>query len=197
MKICILLGASSKADESYFQVAKEVGALCAKKNFTIIYGAGTNGLMGALASSAIENNGKVIGIIPHHLVAKEGVQANLTECYLVDSMHERKAKMLELSDVILTLPGGIGTLEELFEFWCGAKLGLHSKPIYVLNQNNFYNSLFQLIDEIVEKSFLNDEHKQKIKHLTTIKQLEDEFNNIMSSRDGTEKLSSLESNLLA
>ena len=112
------------------------------------------GLMGAVADGVIENGGEAIGVLPHFLKGKEIAHENLTELILVDTMHERKAKMNELSDGVITLPGGFGTLEELFEMLTWAQLGLHQKPIGILNINGFYDELLAFVQTMVNKGFL-------------------------------------------
>ena len=134
----------------------------AKQNIGLVYGGANVGLMGAVANGVIENGGEAIGVLPYFLKGKEIAHENLTELILVDTMHERKAKMNELSDGVITLPGGFGTLEELFEMITWAQLGLHQKPIGVLNINGFYTELLAFVQTMVSKGFLKEINKEML-----------------------------------
>ncbi|HFK5535031.1 TPA: TIGR00730 family Rossman fold protein [Elizabethkingia anophelis] len=136
--------------------------LLAKQNIGLVYGGANVGLMGAVANGVIENGGEAIGVLPYFLKGKEIAHQNLTELILVDTMHERKAKMNELSDGVITLPGGFGTLEELFEMITWAQLGLHQKPIGVLNINGFYTELLAFVQTMVSKGFLKEINKEML-----------------------------------
>lgn len=140
-------------------MAREVGGLIAASGQRLVYGGGRIGLMGAVADAALERGGQVIGVIPRSLVDKEVAHLGLTELRVVASMHDRKALMAELSDGFLALPGGIGTLEEFFEIWTWAQLGLHAKPFGLLNAAGFFDPLLAFVDQIVEQGFLRAEHR--------------------------------------
>lgn len=136
------------------------GQTLAKRNIELIYGGANVGLMGAVADGALSEGGKVIGVLPQFLKSKEIAHENLTNLILVDSMHERKSKMNELCDGVIALPGGYGTLEELFEMLTWAQLGLHQKPIAILNIDGYYDALLNLVQTMVDKGFLKDANQQ-------------------------------------
>ena len=154
--IVVFCGSSDGYNECYREAAYDLGALLAGRNIRIIYGGAKVGLMGALADGALENGGEIIGVIPGFLKTKEVAHENLTRLITVNTMHERKLKMHELSDGIITLPGGWGTMEELFEMLTWAQLGLHNKPVGLLNINGYYDALKALTDNMVTEGFLNE-----------------------------------------
>jgi len=158
--ICIFCGSASGADPAYAAAAAEVGRLLAASERTLVYGGGDVGLMGAAADAAIAAGGKVIGVIPQALVDREVAHRGISELRIVASMHERKALMAELSDGFLILPGGIGTLEEFFETWTWAQLGLHAKPFGLLDVNGFYQPLLQFLDRLVEQRFVKQKYRE-------------------------------------
>lgn len=134
----------------------------AKNQITLVYGGGKVGLMGKVAQGALNNDGNVIGVIPHFLKEKEVHHNGLSELFLVDTMHERKLKMHELSDGVLMLPGGFGTFEEFFEMLTWAQLGLHQKPLGILNVNGFYDPLVAMFDKMVASQLLREENKNMV-----------------------------------
>ena len=154
--IVVFCGSSEGYNECYREAAYNLGALLAARGIRIIYGGAKVGLMGALADGVLENNGEIIGIIPGFLKTKEVAHEQLTRLIVVDTMHERKLKMHELSDGIITLPGGWGTMEELFEMLTWSQLGLHNKPVGLLNINGYYDALKALTDNMVTEGFLNE-----------------------------------------
>jgi len=154
--IVVFCGSSDGYNECYREAAYNLGSLLARRNIRIIYGGAKVGLMGALADGALENNGEIIGVIPHFLKTNEVAHERLTRLITVDTMHERKLKMHELSDGIIALPGGWGTMEELFEMLTWGQLGLHNKPMGILNINGFYDALKALTDNMVTEGFLNE-----------------------------------------
>jgi len=156
--ICVFCGSSDGNDQAITDMAIQLGAMLAKRDITLVYGAAKIGVMGTLAKSVLENNGKVVGIIPGFLKKKEVVHLGLTELITTKNMHKRKLKMQKLSDGFIALPGGIGTLEELFEILTWLQLGLHTKPIGLLNCNGFYNDLLQLLETMVRKGFVTIEN---------------------------------------
>ncbi|MDV3755667.1 LOG family protein [Elizabethkingia anophelis] len=153
-RITVFCGSSFGTESVYEEQAYELGKILAQNTIGLVYGGANVGLMGAVADGVIENGGEAIGVLPHFLEGKEIAHENLTELILVDTMHERKAKMNELSDGVITLPGGFGTLEELFEMITWAQLGLHQKPIGILNINGFYDELLAFVQTMVNKGFL-------------------------------------------
>ncbi|KFC33564.1 LOG family protein YvdD [Elizabethkingia anophelis] len=153
-RITVFCGSSFGTEAVYEKQAYELGKILAQNTIGLVYGGANVGLMGAVADGVIENGGEAIGVLPHFLEGKEIAHENLTELILVDTMHERKTKMNELSDGVITLPGGFGTLEELFEMITWAQLGLHQKPIGILNINGFYDELLAFVQTMVNKGFL-------------------------------------------
>ena len=170
-KICVFCGSSSGNDPKISEAAVKLGEMFAERNITLVYGAGKIGVMGTIAQSVLDNQGKVIGIIPNFLKTKEVVHLGLTELVTTDNMHERKLKMQEASDGFITLPGGMGTLEELFEIITWLQLGLHNKPIGILNINGFYNDLINLLKNMVSKGFLSEDNYNLLLVDTDIEQL--------------------------
>lgn len=161
-RIAVFCGSSSGLDKRYELNAKVLGKKLALKEIDIVYGGASVGLMGALANGAISEGGKVIGVLPNFLKHKEITHLNLSQLIIVDSMHERKAKMHELSDGFIALPGGFGTLEEVFEVLTLAQLGLHQKPIALVNVGGYYNNLLQFVEQMVTKGFLKKAFKDMI-----------------------------------
>lgn len=141
--ITVFLGASHGNDPAYSECAREVGRSLAQRGITLVYGGGRVGLMGQLADAALAAGGQVIGVIPHFLADKEVAHTGLTELHLVETMHERKAMMAQLTDAFVALPGGFGTLDELCEILTWAQLKLHNKPIALLNLDGYYDNLIQ------------------------------------------------------
>ena len=158
-RICIFCGSRAGNNPIYLQVAQQVGETLAKQGIGIVYGAGNTGLMGAVADGALAVGGEVIGVIPEDLVAREVAHGNLTQIHIVSSMHERKALMADLSSAFLTLPGGYGTFDELFEMLTWSQLEFHSqpKPCGLLNINGYYNHLITMLKHAVEEGFLGSQ----------------------------------------
>lgn len=154
--VTVFCGSSSGTDPIYRSQAAMLGATLAQQNIRVIYGGAKVGLMGAVAHAALSEGGKVVGVIPRFLRSKEIAHEGLTDLIMVESMHERKTKMQELCDGMIALPGGFGTLEELFEILTWAQLGLHKKPIGLLDVDGFYDHLKKLLLTMVEKGFLKE-----------------------------------------
>lgn len=152
--IAVFCGSSQNVAETYIAAAFELGVQLAKNEIRLVYGGAKVGLMGAVADGALAQNGSVIGVIPDFLKTKEIAHEAISELIVVSNMHERKMKMHELSDGIIAMPGGWGTMEELFEMLTWAQLGLHTKPIGILNINGFYNDLLTMIDKMLQERFL-------------------------------------------
>ena len=158
-RITVFCGASSGSDPKFEQQATLLGTTLAKMNIGLVYGGANIGLMGAVANGALEHKGEVIGVLPKFLKTKEIAHYNLTELIIVDSMHERKTKMNDLSDGVISLPGGLGTLEEFFEMMTWAQLGLHQKPIGLLNVDGYYDPLIKMLQSIADNGFMkNTDH---------------------------------------
>ena len=156
--ICIFCGSHIGADPLYTESAYKTGKILAKKNINIVYGGGSVGLMGMVAKGALENGGRVTGVITEKLRDMEVGHTGLTEMKVTSSMHERKAMMNELSDAFMVLPGGIGTLEETFEMFTWFQLGDIVKPIGILNVLNYYSRLIEFLSHTVDEGFLRKEH---------------------------------------
>jgi uncharacterized protein (TIGR00730 family) len=146
--------------QTYIDLAKELGQVIAENKLELVYGGAKVGLMGITADSVLENHGKVIGVIPKGLSRVEVVHQNLTELHEVTTMHERKAKMTEFSDAFIALPGGYGTFEEIMEVVCWGHLGIHRKPIGLLNSNGYYDPLIAMIARAAEDGFIRENHAQ-------------------------------------
>lgn len=170
-KICVFCGSNEGNDIEIINAAQQAGKLFAQQNITLVYGAAKIGIMGIVAQETLIHNGKVIGVIPEFLKLKEVVHLGLTQLITTKNMHERKLKMQEISDGFIALPGGIGTLEELFEILTWLQLGLHSKPIGLLNMNHFYDELFGFLETMVKKGFLSYQNLELLQIDTTIEGL--------------------------
>lgn len=136
------------------ELARSLGRMLAEQQIAVVFGGGRVGLMGALADAALLAGGQVIGVMPHALVQREAAHRGLTQLHIVDSMHERKAMMSELADGFIALPGGIGTLEELFETWTWAQLGVHAKPIGLLDVAGYWQLFVQFLDQMGHEGFM-------------------------------------------
>ncbi|MGL6126689.1 TIGR00730 family Rossman fold protein [Chryseobacterium artocarpi] len=160
--ITVFCGSSFGTDKIYEEQAFLLGKTLAKQKIQLIYGGSQTGLMGTIADGALSENGKVTGVLPHFLQSKEIAHKNLTELILVETMHERKTKMSDLCEGVIVLPGGYGTLEEFFEMITWAQLGLHKKPIGILNIDGFYNDLISLVQNMVDKGFLKSVNRDML-----------------------------------
>jgi uncharacterized protein (TIGR00730 family) len=159
-RITIFCGSSSGNDAIFHDSAYALGQMLAREGIGVVYGGARIGLMGAVADGALSQNGEVIGVLPNFLRTVEIEHTGLTELHLVESMHERKAKMDELSDGVIALPGGFGTLEEFFEMLTWAQLGLHRKPVALLNINGFYDGLIEVLQGMVDHGFLKESNQR-------------------------------------
>lgn len=160
--LCVFCGSSVGSKPAFIGAAIALGKVMAEHKIRLVYGGGRVGLMGALADSVLNSGGEVIGVIPKHLVAREVAHQGLNDLRIVESMHERKALMAELSDAFVALPGGLGTLEEFFEVWTWGQLGLHRKPYALFNVAGFYDPLVQFIDQLVDLKFVKPEHRKML-----------------------------------
>lgn len=159
MRICVFSGSNPGRKPEYVEAARELGKALAQAGIGVVYGGASVGLMGAVADAAMAAGGEVIGIIPKALVDREIAHPGLSDLRIVGSMHERKALMADLSDGFVALPGGLGTLEELFEVWTWAQLGHHAKPCAVYNLGGFYDGLTQWLDHVVQEQFIRPQHR--------------------------------------
>lgn len=160
--ICIYCGSARRASPEYFQAARRVGETLARRGLDLVYGGGRTGLMGALADAALENGGQVFGVITRSMNTPELVHTGLTKLEVTDTIHQRKARMYELADGYIALPGGYGTLDELFETLTWAQIGEHQKPVGLLNVDGYYDPLLAMLDRAVEEQFLFPEHRQAL-----------------------------------
>jgi uncharacterized protein (TIGR00730 family) len=158
-RLCVFCG-SQTGSHVYIDAARRFGELLAQRGLGLVYGAGHIGLMGVLADAALASSGQVIGVIPKALVDKELAHRGLTTLHIVHTMHQRKAQMADLSDGFAALPGGFGTAEELFEILTWAQLGLHNKPVGLLNVAGFFDPLLAWLDHAVGEQFLKPKHRQ-------------------------------------
>lgn len=156
--IAVFCGSSSGASPIYLDGARKLGKELAKRDITLVYGGSSTGLMGEIAKTVLEADGHVIGVMPTFLESKEILHHGLTQIIRVNTMHERKAKMAELADAFIAMPGGSGTLEELFEIFTWGQLGLHEKPIGLLNLNRYYDPLLKLFHHMVDEQFLHKKY---------------------------------------
>ena len=160
--IAVFCGSSPGLNPAYSEATKQLGISMAEQNITLVYGAGNVGLMGVVADAVLSNNGKVVGTIPQFLVDKEVAHYGITELIVTETMHERKQKMVDIAEGVIVLPGGIGTLDEFFEMFTWQQLGLHDKPIGILNVNGFYDHLLAHINHMVKEGFLKNFHGDRI-----------------------------------
>ncbi|MCE2943925.1 MAG: TIGR00730 family Rossman fold protein [Xanthomonadaceae bacterium] len=158
MRLCVYAASSAKVDPVYLEAARTLGATLARAGCTTVYGGGGQGLMGALADGALAEGGEVIGIIPTFMVDLEWGHVGVTTLELVEDMRERKHRLLTGSDAVIALPGGCGTLEELFEAITLKRLGLYAKPLVLLNTRGFYDGLQAFMDKVIAERFMNPEH---------------------------------------
>jgi uncharacterized protein (TIGR00730 family) len=158
-RICVFCGSNAGRHPGYRRLAEALGRALAGRGLGVVCGGGRVGLMGALADAALAAGGEVIGVIPQALMDREIGHRGLTELRIVGSMHERKALMAELADGFVALPGGIGTLEELFEVWTWAQLGLHAKPCGLLDTDGFFQPLVGFLDHLVDTGFVQAAHR--------------------------------------
>jgi len=162
MRYTVFCGSSAGNKEEYMQGAFALGETLAKHQIGVVYGGAKVGLMGAIANGALAQGGEVIGVLPRFLADVELGHAGLSDLLFVETMHERKAKMDELSDGIISLPGGYGTMEEFFEVLTWGQLGLHKKPIALFNMDGFYDPLLQMVETMVSQGFLKEENQKMI-----------------------------------
>jgi uncharacterized protein (TIGR00730 family) len=157
--LCVFCGSSPGHDPVFTRTAWAVGELLASRHITLVYGGAQIGLMGSVADAALANGGKVIGVIPKRLMDKELGHGGLSELLVVDSMAQRKERMMELSDAFMALPGSIGTLDELFEVWTATQLGLHTKPCGLLNLNGYFDHLLAFLQRVEQEGFMRAPHR--------------------------------------
>lgn len=160
--VCVYCGSQKGISPAFSGAAAALGAALARDGLTLVYGGGSVGLMGVLADAAITAGGRVVGVIPRLLMERELAHRGLAELVVTESMQERKARMAGLSDAFIALPGGIGTLDELFEMWTWAQLGLHDKPCALINTAGYYDPLIAFLDGAVREGFLRPEARSRL-----------------------------------
>src|SRR5258705_2094769 len=162
-RVCVFCGSKHGVRPEYAEAARAMGAALVAMGVDLVYGGGKVGLMGVVADAVLEAGGEVIGVIPDHMSDREIAHYGLTELRVVGSMHERKAQMYELSDGFAALPGGLGTLEELFEITTWSQLGLHAKPTGLLDVGGFYSPLVGFLDQLVTDGFVSESHRRLLR----------------------------------
>jgi len=160
--ICVFCGSSVGRRENYIKKAHELGQLIANKNMALVYGGGNIGVMREIADSCLKHGGKVIGVMPRLIVDKEIAHKQITELHIVESMHERKAMMAELSDAFIAMPGGFGTMDEIFEIMTWNQLEIIDKPTGLLNVDGYFDHLIAFIDNAVNEKFVREEHNRNL-----------------------------------
>ncbi|MTH97974.1 TIGR00730 family Rossman fold protein [Roseibium sp. RKSG952] len=173
--VCVFCGSSLGAAPEYSEMARKTGETIAKAGLTLVYGGASVGLMGIVADGALEHGGKVVGVLPKHLQDKEIGHKGLSELHIVGSMHERKTLMAELSDGFVALPGGAGTMEEIFEVWTWGQLGLHNKPCGFLNVLGFYDGLISFFDLQTSEGFMKPVMRDMVQVADTPQSMLDKF----------------------
>ena len=169
--VCVFCGARFGADPAYRQLAADLGEVLARQGMTLVYGGGGVGLMGVMANAALAAGGKVVGVIPRFLLKREAGHPALTETVVVENMHERKLEMFERSEAIIVLPGGLGTLEEFFEILSWRTLGLHTKPIVIVDHGGYWQPLAALLRSCVEGGFADRAHLDLVAFIDDLGQL--------------------------
>ena len=159
-RLCVFAGSSTGTDPAHALFARRLSEALSRRGVGLVYGAGQRGLMGELADAMLAHGGEVIGVIPNSMVEREWAHRGLTALHVVDGMHERKAMMNALSDAFVAIPGGIGTLEELFEVYSWAQLGFHHKPVGVLDVGGFYGPIVEMLDRMVDQGFVGREARK-------------------------------------
>ena len=170
-RLCVFCGSNQGIRPAYAEAARGLGSTLAERGIAVVFGGGSVGLMGTLANAALSAGGRVIGVIPRQLVERELGHTALTELHVVESMRERKAVMADLSEGFIVLPGGAGTMEEFFEVWSWAQLGIHRKPCGILNVKGYYDPLLKLLDWMVEEGFLRPQQRAMVLVATTAEDL--------------------------
>ncbi len=173
--LCVFCGSSLGTDPLFRDAACCLGELLAERNIQLVYGGADVGLMGCVANACLTKGGTVIGVMPEYLIDMEVAHSHLTDLKIVSTMHERKAMMSDLSDGFISLPGGIGTIEETFEMFTWLQLGLQIKPLGLLNVSGFYDYLKQFLESMVKKGFLLEEHLEMLLIMPEVESLLDKL----------------------
>jgi len=171
VNLCVFCGSRTGRNELFSSLTKELGRKLGERGIGVVYGGGHVGLMGVLADATLAAGGRVVGVIPQALADREVAHHGLTELHVVNSMHERKALMADLSDAFVALPGGYGTLDELCEIVTWAQLGIHDRPIGLLNAEGYFDDLLALFDRAVKQDFISETNRTLIRDATTVDEL--------------------------
>ncbi|UCD69347.1 MAG: TIGR00730 family Rossman fold protein [Betaproteobacteria bacterium] len=182
--VCVYCGSSSGDLSDYATAARELGTLLAKRNVRLVFGGGSVGLMGVLADAVLEAGGTVTGVIPNGLRTRELAHEGVTEMIAVDSMHARKQRMVDLADAFIALPGGIGTLDELFETWTWLQLGIHAKPVGLLNVAGYYDPLLTFLQQMSDRQFMSEKHLACLSIETDADRLLEQLNSFRTPGEG-------------
>lgn len=169
--ICVYCGSSSNTRESHRVAARDFGRLLAEQDITLVFGGGRVGLMGVMADAALAAGGRVAGVIPRFLMAREVGHSGCSEIHVTETMHERKQKMAELADAFAILPGGLGTLDETFEIVTWKQLGLHDKPIVIVNIDGYWDSLGSLLDNLISENYLPEKHRSLLRMVGSVAEI--------------------------
>lgn len=171
MKVAVYCGSQEGKRPIYLKTARELGAALAQHDFHIVYGGSNIGLMGAMANEAIAGGAYVIGVMPEHLSNGEVAHSSLSEMHFVESMHVRKKMMADLADAFVAMPGGCGTMDEYFEIFTWAQIGLHDKPVILFNIDGYYDALLQHFERMILDGFVREEHREFLKVANTVDEL--------------------------
>lgn len=174
-KICVFCGASEGKDPVFVRKAQDLGKHFAEKNIALVYGGASIGVMGAMANSCMDNGGEVYGVIPQSIIDLEVGHQSLTNLEVVNGMHERKARMYDLSDAFFAFPGGMGTLDELCEIMTWAQLKYHEKPCYIINTNGFFDNLLRHFEQANKLGFISDAHMKIYRTFDTVEEAVEDF----------------------
>lgn len=174
-RVCVFCGSSPGVNERYVDAARGLGSALVQRGLGLVYGGVSTGLMGAIAETVMAEGGEVVGIIPKDMLSREIAKRDITDLRVVESMHQRKQMMSELSDAFVALPGGMGTFEELCEVLTWAQLGIHDKPVGVINAAGYYEPLLALFDHAVTEGFIAPSHRMLLKSGATPDELLDSF----------------------
>lgn len=180
--VCVYCGSSSQVSDVYKESATKLGALLAAEKWGVVYGGGHVGLMGLVADSALKNGTTVTGIIPSHISDREVQHEDLTELHVVDTMHVRKQMMVDKSQAFVILPGGLGTLDELFELLTWKQLGLHDKPIVVVNVDGYWEKLLQAVQGIADAGFMRQDDMKMFVEVKTVEEVPEALKNAPSEK---------------
>jgi uncharacterized protein (TIGR00730 family) len=183
--VCVYCGSRAGTDPAWQEAATALGAGLAERGMTVVFGGGRVGLMGAVANVALAAGGKVVGIIPESLETREVGHAHVSQLHVVGNMHERKMMMAKLSDAFVVLPGGLGTLDEMFEIVTWRQLGFHAKPVVVADINGYWQPLAELIDSMIEKGFVSDADRRLTRFVDSVETV---FETLSATTPSTQSL---------